>query len=194
MALEIRCRTKCLVEEFDCCEVRLGPSEWSSIWSLGSSGCSVWRWVIHYSCQFCQYGYIDPRGGRFSFWFDHWVRGVRLCDAYPRIAGAAQFLGCEVSDVCSFVDRCRWHIPLTTSLRGGALMELNHLLARLDDLPTNFISAGPAYLVWPLEKSAVFSVRSMRRCLMEDKFPGYLDFPFDTIWSSVVPTKVQAFC
>ncbi|CAN0885613.1 Putative ribonuclease H protein At1g65750 [Linum grandiflorum] len=172
----------------------LGHFEWSPRWNLGPAGCSVWRWVVQFSSKFWQFGFIDPGGGSFcSFWCDIWVRGVRLCDAYPRIDAASQSLGCEVSDMCIFLDRWRWHIPLFVNLRGGALEELNHLYSRLEDLPPDTITAGPAGLVWPLEKSGSYTVRSMRRRLGDVKFPGASSFPSETVWVRFVPTKVQAF-
>ncbi|CAN0839651.1 Putative ribonuclease H protein At1g65750 [Linum grandiflorum] len=132
-------------------------------------------------------------GGLCAFWFDYWIRGVSLSVAYPRIAAAAQVLGSNVFDLCSFDGRWSWSIPLTTTLRGGALLEFEHLMRRLDSLPVDFLTAGPTSIIWPLETSSVFSVRSMRAALACEKFPGVIDFPAEVVWSKCVPTKVQAF-
>ncbi|CAN1192966.1 hypothetical protein LINPERHAP2_LOCUS41798 [Linum perenne] len=88
----------------------------------------------------------------------------------------------------------RWHIPLTTTLRGGALEEWNQLMLQLDELPEGILTAGPAAPIWPLEASSQFSVRSLRGSLISDKFPGSLAFPHEVIWLNGVPPKVQAFC
>ncbi|CAN0922513.1 Putative ribonuclease H protein At1g65750 [Linum grandiflorum] len=89
--------------------------------------------------------------------------------------------------------RRSWNIPLITTLRGGALVEWNHLLARLDALPMDLISEGPAFVSWSLESSGRFSVRSLRSKCTRDKFPGVVGFPHYTIWIPSVPTKVQCF-
>ncbi|CAN0863006.1 Putative ribonuclease H protein At1g65750, partial [Linum grandiflorum] len=86
-----------------------------------------------------------------------------------------------------------WSIPLSTTLRGGALVEWNHLLHRLESLPSNLVTAGPSFIVWPLEKSDRFSVRSLRQAQVEAKFPGCEDFPFD-VWPKRFPPKIQTFC
>ncbi|CAN0914163.1 hypothetical protein LINGRAHAP2_LOCUS28402 [Linum grandiflorum] len=73
-------------------------------------------------------------------------------------------------------------------------MELEHLRARLEALPPSLFTEGPASVIWPLESSQVFSVRSLRLKLIEEKFHGIGDFPHDSIWSTSVPSKVQCFC
>ncbi|CAN0891450.1 Putative ribonuclease H protein At1g65750 [Linum grandiflorum] len=172
----------------------VGASLWIPKWDLGSAGCSIWKWVVKYSSAFWVYGCIDPGGGMCSFWYDYWIRGVNLSVVYPRIAAAAQFLGSNVFDVFSFDDRRRWSIPLTTTLRGGALLEWEQLQHRLEELPADFLTAGPASICWPLETSSIFSVRSMRNMIHSEKFSGISGFPMDIIWEKSAPTKVQGFC
>ncbi|CAN1346171.1 Putative ribonuclease H protein At1g65750 [Linum perenne] len=89
--------------------------------------------------------------------------------------------------------RCQWQIPLSTTLRGGALREWNHLLQRLDSLPADFIKEGPAHIYWPLESSGTFSVRSLRTRLAQEAVAEVLLFPHEVIWSKPAPIKVQAF-
>ncbi|CAI0434897.1 unnamed protein product, partial [Linum tenue] len=50
-----------------------------------------------------------------------------------------------------------WEIPLTISLRGGAEAERVRLMHLLSSLPHSWTCAGPAHLVWPLERSSIFS-------------------------------------
>ncbi|CAN1315917.1 hypothetical protein LINPERPRIM_LOCUS29879, partial [Linum perenne] len=76
----------------------------------------------------------------------------------------------------------------------GALIEWALFLGRLQSLPSDIITAGPASVIWPLEKSGSFSVRSLRRLLSKERFVGFQDFPREVIWSKAVPTKVQGFC
>ncbi|CAN0913540.1 hypothetical protein LINGRAHAP2_LOCUS27995 [Linum grandiflorum] len=57
----------------------------------------------------------------------------------------------------------------------------------------DFLTAGPASLIWPLEASSVFSVKSIRAALIEEKFFGEPAFPAKTVWANCVPTKVQGF-
>ncbi|CAN1356356.1 Putative ribonuclease H protein At1g65750 [Linum perenne] len=172
----------------------VGRSEWQAGWNLGSTGCSIWRWIVPSSSLFWRYGFIDPGGGMCDFWFDLWVRGVRMCEEYPRIVAAAQSSVCFISDMCSFDSGWTWDIPLVTDLRRGALAEWNLLLERLEGLPPDFLTAGPAWVVWPLEGSGVFSVRSLRRTLLEERFEGCHDFPHQIVWAKSVPPKVQGFC
>ncbi|CAN0926381.1 LINE-1 reverse transcriptase homolog [Linum grandiflorum] len=172
----------------------VGSSLWVPKWDSGPAGCSMWKAVVTNSSIFWKYGFVDPGGGMCAFWFDYWVQGVRLCDAYPRIVAAAQSLDTNISDLCSFNDRWIWNIPLSTTLRGGALTEWQHLLNRLASMPADFLTAGPDSIVWPLEISSVFSVKSLRLALTSEKFPGEIRFPHSTIWNKGAPSKVQCFC
>ncbi|CAN1257445.1 Transposon TX1 uncharacterized 149 kDa protein [Linum perenne] len=174
------------------CEI--GVSEWMPTWNLGHAGHSFWRWVISFSPLLWKYSFLDPGGGVCAFWFDVWLRGVRFFYLFPRIAAAAISLEATVSDLCFVHNRRSWNIPLTTTLRGGALAEWNQLMARLGQIPEGLITAGPASPIWPLETSGCFSVRSLRRSLTLDKFPGDPSFPMHSIWLAGVPSKVQAFC
>ncbi|CAN1269770.1 hypothetical protein LINPERPRIM_LOCUS13704 [Linum perenne] len=172
----------------------VGPSSWLSFWNLGPAGRSIWYWVIKFSPCFWKYGFLDPGGGLCSFWFDIWIPGVRLCEAYPRIAAASQSRDSFVSDFVSFSPDRTWQIPMTISLRGGALQEWHLLLNRLEELPEFVISSRPAYIVWPLHALATFSVASLRRQKTEELFPGDRSFPHSLIWRKGVPTKIQGFC
>ncbi|CAN0918919.1 hypothetical protein LINGRAHAP2_LOCUS31155 [Linum grandiflorum] len=89
--------------------------------------------------------------------------------------------------------RWHWHIPLHITLRGGGLQEFENLKMYLEALPAGYITAGPAYVTWPLKKSSVFSVSLMRRELVKEKFAGVSVFPVDTIWEALAPPKVQGF-
>ncbi|CAN1808097.1 hypothetical protein LINPERHAP1_LOCUS25286 [Linum perenne] len=172
----------------------VGSSSWLPIWNLGHSGRSVWCWVIKFRSCFWNFGYLDPGGGACSFWFDFWVPGVSLSEAYPRIAAAARCRDSFISDIVSLSPRRSWQIPLNNTLRGGAWREWQHLLNRLEELPEDLITAGPAFIVWPLEASARFSVASLRRQLVDESFPGDPSFPHSLIWIKEVPTKIQGFC
>ncbi|CAN1310653.1 Putative ribonuclease H protein At1g65750, partial [Linum perenne] len=94
----------------------VGPSEWQPIWHFTYTGLSLWKWVVSVSSTFWTYGFIDPGGGMCAFWFDYWVRGVKLVSEFPRIVAAAQFLDVCISNVVSFSDRQRWSIPLRFSV------------------------------------------------------------------------------
>ncbi|CAN1355803.1 Putative ribonuclease H protein At1g65750 [Linum perenne] len=78
-------------------------------------------------------------------------------------------------------------------LRGGALTEYHSFLSFLRRIPLGTLSEGPPSIVWPLSASGLFSVKSLNVRLTEQKFHGVCDVPFDTIWSKVVPSKVQCF-
>ncbi|CAN1831724.1 Putative ribonuclease H protein At1g65750 [Linum perenne] len=162
-------------------------------WAFPSAGWSVWRWIVHDGAWFWKFGFIDPGGGWVSFWFDFWVRGVRLCEAFPRIAASAQSLDSFVFQHVSGVDRLLWSVPIMGSLRGGAERERLELFELLNGLPTSLISSGPASMVWPLESSGVFTVRSLVRELVGRKFPGVSSFPYQVVWMRHVPTKVAGF-
>ncbi|CAN1344297.1 Putative ribonuclease H protein At1g65750 [Linum perenne] len=162
-------------------------------WSLTSAGWSVWRWIVQSNPCFWESGYIDPGGGGVSFWFDFWVRGVRLCEVFPRIVACALSPDALVFDYCSDVDRSQWRIPLRRRLRGGAERERVALMEMLNNLPPILLTTGPPCVVWPLDKSGVFSVRSLARVLIHRKFPGMDLFPSHFIWARLVPTKVAGF-
>ncbi|CAN1767647.1 Putative ribonuclease H protein At1g65750 [Linum perenne] len=165
-------------------------SKWS--WRFGVER-SVWKWIVQESNCFWDFGHIDPGGGWVSFWFDFWVRGVELCEAFPRIAAIARSLDSFVCECVVLDDRLHWDIPLRGTLRGGAERERIALLERLESLPPSLISEGPATLVWPLEKNGVFPVRSLARELIGRKFRGMEAFPAEMVWVRHAPTKVGGF-
>ncbi|CAN1262893.1 Putative ribonuclease H protein At1g65750 [Linum perenne] len=171
-----------------------GPSDWCPSSNFGSSSLSVWIRISQFGSSFWRFAYIDPGGGYCSFWSDHWVLGERLSDHYPRIVAA----DAKSTGGCIFyylsVDRSCWSIPLRFSLRGGANLELQSLLARLDALPASLFTEGPDAIIWPDGKDQRFSVSSFRRFLVADRFPGDNSFPSKWIWSSPAPPKVQFFC
>ncbi|CAN1849854.1 hypothetical protein LINPERHAP1_LOCUS39565, partial [Linum perenne] len=125
---------------------------------------------------------------------DYWVGGERLCDSFPRIAAASQSLESNIFDLLLYVDgRRHWRIPLSTTLRGGTLLEWNRLHQQLADLLERRITEGPANIYWPLEASALFTVKSLSKRLADEMFLGVPNFPDKVIWSKCVPTKVQSF-
>ncbi|CAN1848748.1 LINE-1 reverse transcriptase homolog, partial [Linum perenne] len=85
----------------------------------------------------------------------------------------------------------RWIIPLQGTLRGGAERERVALLEMLDALPQ--LSEGPPSMIWSLEESGVFSVRSLAKELILRKFQGCNSFPSEMVWVRHVPTKVAGF-
>ncbi|CAN1761417.1 hypothetical protein LINPERHAP1_LOCUS7899, partial [Linum perenne] len=99
-----------------------------------------------------------------------------------------------VCDFRSFSDRWNWEIPLLVSLRGGALDEFENCLEYLYHIPDELFSEGPPCLVWPLQRSESFSMASLRRELLKNKFQGVEDFPDKEIWRSEIPSKVGCFC
>ncbi|CAN1336412.1 Putative ribonuclease H protein At1g65750 [Linum perenne] len=170
-----------------------GRSRWVARWTFPSAGWSVWRWIVQDSVWFWKFGFIDPGGGWVSFWFNFWVRGVRLGEVFPRVAACAQSLDSFVCDHVHGVDRLCWNVPLRGRLRGGAERERLALMELLDGLPTSVISEGPTSLIWPLETSRAFTVRSLARELIRQKFPGVDSFPSEVIWTRHIPTKVAGF-
>ncbi|CAN1280198.1 Putative ribonuclease H protein At1g65750 [Linum perenne] len=128
-----------------------------------------------------------------SFWFDYWVRGVKLASVFPRIAASAQFLDVSVSNVASFSDLQSWFIPLRFQLRGGALEERHNLDRLLASIPRDHLSEGPAYISWAPQRDGKFSVSSLRRILIADKFPGLQSFPAEVVWQPDVPSKIACF-
>ncbi|CAN1751474.1 Putative ribonuclease H protein At1g65750 [Linum perenne] len=168
-----------------------GASEWRAIWREGASGLSVWKWIVIESSCFWEFGYLDPGGGWVSFWSDVWSQRGCLSVQFPRIAAAARSPGARVCDYFSLLNRSRWRIPLRTDLRGGAEQERRRLMQLLEAEPTTVISEGPPCLVWPLESSGNFSVRSLARMLIKRRFPGCVSFPAEAVWLRHVPTKVS---
>ncbi|CAN1815182.1 Putative ribonuclease H protein At1g65750 [Linum perenne] len=55
------------------------------------------------------------------------------------------------------------------------------------------LTEGPPSVVWSLAASGLFSVKSLKAHLSRQRFPGVDEFPKDTVWSRVVPTKIQGF-
>ncbi|CAN1805213.1 Putative ribonuclease H protein At1g65750 [Linum perenne] len=172
----------------------IGSSDWLPSSDFGSSSLSVWIRISQFGSSFWRFTSIDPGGGYSAFWSDFWVLGERLSDRYPRILAAdAKPPGSRIFDYLS-ADRCRWCIPLRFTLRGGANLEFQSLLAHLDALPDSLITEGPDAIIWPDGKDQLFTVSSFRNLLLADRFPGSCSFPAKEIWSRLAPTKVQFFC
>ncbi|CAN1816595.1 Putative ribonuclease H protein At1g65750 [Linum perenne] len=172
----------------------VGSSEWQPTWQFSSAGLSLWKGVISVSSTFWSYGFIDPGGGLCAFWFDYWIKGVKLVSAYPRIAAAARCLDVSVSNVVSYSGLQIWDIPLRFQLRGGALTEWHDLLRLLGDIPQIRLSEGPACITWSLQSDGLFSVSSLRRRLTATKYQGSHDFPADVVWQPAVPSKIVCLC
>ncbi|CAN1303199.1 Putative ribonuclease H protein At1g65750 [Linum perenne] len=171
-----------------------GFSDWQPVWHFSTAGSSVWKWVVSLSPIFWSYGVIDPGGGMCVFWSDYWVRNVRLDILFPRIAAAVRSLESLICDVFPILDRQRWHIPLRYQLRGGALEEWDSLIQYLDSIRMELFTEGPAYIRWPINPDGYFTVSSLRRSLIAEKFKGCATFPAKVVWQSAVPTKVSCFC
>ncbi|CAN1851678.1 Putative ribonuclease H protein At1g65750 [Linum perenne] len=82
---------------------------------------------------------------------------------------------------------------MRVALRGGAMREYINFQEYLRRIPLNTMSEGPPSVVWTLTDSGCFSVKSFKSHLSKQKFPGVRDFPVDTVWSKVVPLKIQCF-
>ncbi|CAN1747195.1 hypothetical protein LINPERHAP1_LOCUS3012 [Linum perenne] len=136
---------------------------------------------------------MDPGGGWVSFWADFWVRGVCFREVYPRVAAAALYSGALVCDYFSQVDDSSWEIPISGSHRGGAERERQELLAFLGSLPSEVLSEGPAAVIWSLEASGSFSVNSLAKELISNKFVGRRLFPAEVVWNKMVPPRVASF-
>ncbi|CAN1331689.1 Putative ribonuclease H protein At1g65750 [Linum perenne] len=70
---------------------------------------------------------------------------------------------------------------------------MQRLIAMLESLPDEYVSAGPASVVWPLESSGRFSVGSLRRLMVSERYAPIHDFPYEVIWEKAVPPKIQCF-
>ncbi|CAN1256031.1 Putative ribonuclease H protein At1g65750 [Linum perenne] len=168
-------------------------TDWRPVWNFIAAGRSMWRWIVHASPLFWDYGYVDPGGGWVSFWDDCWVRGVRLGSLFPRVAAAAVDRNALVVHYFSNLFRSNWEIPLLWELRRGARDEWRRLVQFLSLLQVGHIHEGPSTVVWPLSSSEIFSVQSLNHALRQEKFPGLAVFPEKTIWYRCVPSKIQCF-
>ncbi|CAN1795161.1 hypothetical protein LINPERHAP1_LOCUS20515 [Linum perenne] len=112
---------------------------------------------------------------------------------FPRIVASAQSRDAFVCDYVSGSDRLLWDVPLCGTLRGGAERERVALLELLNTVSPSWISTGPPSLVWPLERHGAFSVKSLARELILQRFPGCPSFPSELIWLRSAPTKVAGF-
>ncbi|CAN1181597.1 hypothetical protein LINPERHAP2_LOCUS35493, partial [Linum perenne] len=63
--------------------------------------------------------------------------------------------------------RLTWHVPLTTTLRGGAEAERCRMMSLLAGLEPRWLSQGPPAPVWELSTSGAFSVRSFYNVLQQ---------------------------
>ncbi|CAN1336360.1 hypothetical protein LINPERPRIM_LOCUS37107 [Linum perenne] len=170
-----------------------GFSRWQHVWSLIGAGISMWKWIVKVNSLFWRFGFVDPGGGWVGFWDDFWVKGVRLRVLFPRVRAVASFQNPCLFDVFPMCLRSRWELPMRISLRGGALEEYQNFPAFLRRILVTTMSEGPPMISWTLTSSTMFSEKSMKAQLSFEKFPGMDEVPSSTIWSKVVPLKIQGF-
>lgn len=118
------------------------------------------------------------------FWDDIWAAEVPLRLKFPRVYGCCRdknaiVRDCWVSSSWDF-DFCRTFGP-------DELKEWEELLSLLQDF--NF-SDSPDRAVWVLEKTGVFSTRSLYRSL---SFRGVINKRLQLVWESKLPMKIKVF-
>ncbi|CAN1345508.1 Putative ribonuclease H protein At1g65750 [Linum perenne] len=170
-----------------------GISKWQPQWRLSGAGVSMWRWIVKASTLFWTFGYVDPGVGWVAFWDDIWVRGGSVRVIFPRVAAATSSQDCCFFDVFPACFRDEWFLPMRVMLWSGALREYESFVLFMRLLPVETLSEGPSSISWPLATSGSFTVKSLKAFLSREKFLGVHEFPFDMIWSKVVPTKIQCF-
>ncbi|CAI0627726.1 unnamed protein product [Linum tenue] len=156
---------------------------------------SAWANISKVHDQFWNSTCIDPGSGAWcSFWHDVWIPNTCLAANFPRVAAAASDPEARISDVRNGnVEGNHWDFHLNIMLRGGAERELCSLIDFLDRHATNRVSSGPSRPVWLPDPDNAFSVHSMYRTLVKNKFQGDPNFPAKSIWKHVIPSKICIF-
>ncbi|CAN0916973.1 hypothetical protein LINGRAHAP2_LOCUS30021, partial [Linum grandiflorum] len=84
----------------------------------------------------------------------------------------------------------KWIVQVGDARRVGALAEWEMLVDFISSLSPLLASEGLASVSWPLDRSGVFSVQSLRRHHTSLQFPGDACFPYKTIWVDCIPIKI----
>ena len=126
---------------------------------------------------------------RINFWKDVWCGGEALYARFPSLFNLALNKEARVADIWeSGVGAGGWSPTFLRSLNDWEIGEMVRFLQILHD--QNFIPEGEDMLLLKEVKEKRFSVQAMYRCY--DSSPAF-DFPYHSIWNSVVPPKIGIF-
>jgi hypothetical protein len=121
------------------------------------------------------------KGDRVSFWHDTWTWGIPLKTKFSSIFAICQDPEALVSENWN---NGEWDIPLRRSLIGESLYEWGELHERLQNVQAD--GQGEDQVYWALEKSRVYSTKSLYNCLTHGEVNDKLN---DLIRKSKIPLK-----
>ena len=156
----------------------------------GGYGTSLWKEIRKEWPSFFQSSvFALGDGKRINFWKDTWCGGEALSARFPSLFNLALNKDARVADIWeSGVGDGGWSPTFLRSLNDWEIEEMVRFLQILHD--QNFIPEGEDMLLLKEVKEKKFSVKAMYKC-----FEGSLviDFPYLSIWNSVVPPKIGIF-
>jgi hypothetical protein len=118
------------------------------------------------------------------FWDDIWAAEVPLRLKFPRVYGCCRDKNAIVRDCWA---SSSWDFDFCRTFGPDELKEWEELLSLLQDF--NF-SDSPDRAIWVLEKTGVFSTRSLYRSL---SFRGVINKRMQLVWESKLPMKIKVF-
>ena len=156
----------------------------------GGYGTSLWKEIRKEWPSFFQSSvFVLGDGRRINFWKDVWCGGEALCARFPSLFNLALNKEARVADIWeSGVGARGWSPTFLRSLNDWEIGEMVRFLQILHD--QNFRPTGEDMLLLKEVKEKRFSVQAMYKCY--DSSPAF-DFPYHSIWNSVVRPKIGIF-
>ena len=156
----------------------------------GGYGTSLWKEIRKEWPSFFQSSvFALGDGKRINFWKDAWCGGEALCARFPSLFNLALNKEARVADIWeSGVGAGGWSPTFLRSLNDWEIGEMVRFLQILHDQKIR--PEGEDMLLLKEVKKKKFSVKAMYKC-----FEGSLvfDFPYLSIWNSIVPPKIGIF-
>lgn len=151
----------------------------------GDKGSQFWKGINKVKGNFKWGGKSIVNNGRdTSFWEDVWVGEVPLKLLFPKIYEFCRDKKCSVAE-CWGNNECTMDLKRSLNLEEAAQWE-----ALMDTIKDIQINRGADKVVWVLEKSGIYSTKSMYRMLAHR---GVVNYQMRRVWESKLPLKIKIF-
>ena len=123
-------------------------------------------------------------GKKTKFWENIWINDYKLCDKFPRLYASCENKEILVGDCW---DNGNWNINFRRTFGHLEVKEWESLMLELANVQ---IGGDEDKVKWKMEKSGLYSTKSMYRLL---SFEGVINKWLQKLWNNRTPTKLKVF-
>jgi hypothetical protein len=127
---------------------------------------------------------VVNNGENTQFWEDAWTGGLPLKLSFPKLYEYSRDKCCLVSEC---YDKGDWYMDFRRTLTQGEAIQWEALVRQLKEVRLN---EGRDKMTWELEKTGVYSTKSMYRWLLHR---GVSNGRMKKLWKSKLPMKLKMF-